>query len=142
MILPKLVNGRKKIRNCKIVKLYSEGRTGLEIAQRFHITEQAINKVIHNNIHLLEIDKKFEKQKRLNKLQRVLENAGIQLSPKKDVLNVLEQMRREIEGDSLFTADVKQFIQVFLPANDGAIDSNPDNRLEAASRPADDISQE
>jgi len=32
-------------------------------------------------------------------LQKIAENAGIQLSPKKDILNVLEQMRKELEGD-------------------------------------------
>lgn len=100
MILPKEVKTRHKIRDFKIVQLYSQGKTQKEIAQLFGFSHQAISNIISKNRHLLKLDIEFEKAKRVFRLKRILAKTGDELSPKKDVLNVISEIRSELEGDT------------------------------------------
>src|SRR5947207_1417083 len=122
MILPKNIKTRHKIRDCKMIQMYQKGSTFDEIGKRFSMTKQGANHIILKNLHIIQIDKNYEQQKRLNRLNRLLDKCSDDLSPKKDVLNVIEQMRKEIEGDKEFIGD-KTIVNVYVPGRE-AITNN------------------
>lgn len=97
MKIPDKVKGHNKIRDAKIIHLYAEGKTMDEIGSRFDLTGSRIQQIIYRNRELLDFDKKYEKAKRINWLKRQLDKAG---DSNKDSADILEQYRKEIEGDS------------------------------------------
>ena len=111
MILPKDVKTRHKIRDAKILQLFYEGANKVEIAQQFEISHQRVGHIIRKNIELLEIDKTFERIKRHNRLQKIFLNTPDTLSPKKDILNVIQEMRHELEGEGNINI-ISQFFSI------------------------------
>ena len=109
MIIPKIAKSRKAIRDAKIISLYAtEHLTHEEIGKQFGITKQRVGKILYNNKHLLEIDIKSEKIRRYNILSRELSKAE---PSKKDRIDILAEMRKECEGDSV-TNIITQFLNV------------------------------
>lgn len=99
MKLPMEIVGRNKIRDAKILSLYTrEAATMEEIAERFHISTTRVHQLIYRNKALAKIDKDFEKLKRLSKLKRLLRDHPSTLG-KKDTLDIIDQMRIETEGN-------------------------------------------
>lgn len=100
MKLPKLAaTSRHPIRDAQILRLFMDGHSMEEIGQRFGISQQRVNVIIWRNRSLLVVDSIYEKAKRVARLQRIARSKTDRLAPAKDILNVLEQLRREIEGD-------------------------------------------
>lgn len=123
MLLPEQIKTKKKIRDARIIQMYSDGKTLEEIGAKFGITDRAVSFIVYKNAHLLELDRTFEKAKRMNRLRRVLEIVPDKLSSKKDVLNVLEQMRKETEGDQSNLPQVKNVIQIIMPAQNNELEA-------------------
>ena len=98
MIIPSKIVGRKKIRNAQICHLWlNECLTGSEIAKRFHISETRVSRILQQNSQLLKYEADAEKRKRIHWLKRQIKNR--QDKTKKDTADLLEQLRKEIEGD-------------------------------------------
>ena len=118
MILPKDIKGYNRIRDFKICQMYmQEGMTLQEIGQKFGLTKQAIDYVILKHKSVFKIDKEFEKLKRLNRLKRIFDSCSDRLSPNKDILNVIEQMRKEFEGENIVNL-ITQFLQIEKPSSE------------------------
>lgn len=99
MILPKEIVGQNKFRDLQICEAYCGDQTAKEIAAGFGLTERRVYYILQQNSEYVVKNVGWSKAKRLKMLKKIAESAGIQLSPKKDILNVIEQMRKELEGD-------------------------------------------
>lgn len=125
MILPKDIKTRHKVRDAKIIRLYAhDNQTTEEIAQAFGMTHQNVSLILYKNKHVFELDKKFEKQKRLNKLNRMLAKTDDSVSKNRDATDIIKEMRAECEGDSNVN-----FISQFLNITPEFKDSLKNNRL-------------
>lgn len=93
--------GKNRVRDLAICSDYIQGLTPQEIIDRrkLNLTVRRVEQIIYTNSPFVNPRIGWSKSKRLHKLARVAEKAGEALSDKKDILNVLEQMRKEIEGD-------------------------------------------
>ena len=100
MKLPQIV-GKNKLRDFRICSLYIQGKTPEEIAsdRTLGLGVRRVQKILNANAGFVNPKIAWPKSKRIHILQRVAVAAGDQLSEKKDILNVLEQLRKEIEGD-------------------------------------------
>jgi len=67
------------------------------ITQKYDLTQQSIYNILKANLHLIEFHKGWEKHKRITELKRLRAD---KLESRKDVVDILEQERKEIEGDS------------------------------------------
>ena len=133
MILPKEVKTRNKIRDFKIVQLYAQGKTQEEIAQLFGISHQAISNIISKNRSLLKIDKDFESAKRYARLTRILAKTSDALSPKKDVLNVIAEMRNESEGDKPLI-QINEYTQIWNNSTEKVENLDSNGRINFRSK--------
>ena len=97
MKLPKDVIGKNKIKDINICKMYIEGMIGEEIAEHFTIKTSRVNQILRTNSVIIDKNIGWSKAKRIHMLQRLAEKTGLRLSPTKDTLNILEQIRKEIE---------------------------------------------
>lgn len=100
MKLPTEVKTRHKIRDLEIIKMYSQGKTQEEIGFRFSISGTRVHQLLYANLHLLELNKNFEKIKRINRFRRLHSQVEGVLNKDRDEIDVLEQLRKEVEGDS------------------------------------------
>lgn len=97
MKIPKEIVTRNKIRDFQICRLYVYNHLTMEeIGSRFGISGSRVQQLIYKNRHLLNLDKDYEKAKRVNWLQRQIKKRS---DSKKDSADLVEQLRREIEGD-------------------------------------------
>jgi len=135
MILPKDIVGQNKLRDLQICEAYCGDQNAEEIAEGFKLTERRVYYILQNNSEYVLKNVGWSKSKRIKMLQKIADNAGIQLSPKKDILNVIEQMRKEIEGDKPlikqeshyhFTTVVEELHATAKGSNDRAGKSNRD----------------
>jgi hypothetical protein len=97
MKLPEKIKGRNKIRDAKIVVGYKkEGLHYSELAEKFKLTERRILQILSTNHSFIKRDKEWEKEKRI-----ALLNQWVKKNPetKKDTAEILELLRKEIEGD-------------------------------------------
>ena len=112
MILPKEIKSRHKIRDAKIVQLFIDGTSQVDIAQIFQLTQQRINQILYENKNLLLGDAKYEKTKRVNYLRSQLTSPdGRFKKSEKDPAEIIEQIRKEYEGDSQINM-VTQFLNI------------------------------
>lgn len=118
MILAADVRSRtaNKLRDAKIIHLYaSTAETMEDIGKRFGISKQRVEMILHRNKQLLVLDQEYEKVKRVNVLRRQLTDAnGNERRSEKDVLDVLDAMRKEFVSDGVINA-VQNFLQINLP---------------------------
>jgi predicted DNA-binding protein YlxM (UPF0122 family) len=99
LILPRDIKTKNKIRDAKILQLYLHDKeTHENIAVRFGITRTRVSQIIYKNAHLLQFQRNTEKVARINHLKRMLENHPDRMS-KKSTLDILEQLRKELEGE-------------------------------------------
>lgn len=95
-----------------------------EIAKEIGLSDSRIERIIFKNKDLLSIDRKYEKFKRYNYLQRQLvDEKGIEKQSQKDSLEIVEAMRKECEGENVIS--ISSFLVIEKPK-----DSEP-NRLDA-----------
>lgn len=98
MKLPKDIIGENKLRDLIICMDYCNGKSPEEIKEerKLNITTRRIEQVIYVNKDFVNKHIGWDKSKRLWKLQRFIKDAK---ETKKDPVDVLEQIRKEIEGD-------------------------------------------
>lgn len=99
MKLPE-IKSTNKIRDTYICLMYLEGKTQAEIAEdkRVNLSQAHVGRILYKHRDVLVYDKNYEKVKRVNQLKRILKDAP---PSKKDVTEVIDQIRNEIEGQKL-----------------------------------------
>ena len=96
MKIPKL-RGINKIRDSKIISLWvTTSMTSQEIADKFELSAKRIEQIIYTNADLVKINKDQEKNMRILRLKKEIAQKK---ESKKDVADLMEQLRKEIEGD-------------------------------------------
>jgi len=108
MVKPDEPLTRNKIRDAKICRMYAtDGMTMEQISKYFGVSPMRISAILKRNSHLLKWDQNLEKAKRLNRLERELRlRPEGQLSRRKDVLDILEAQRKEIDGETKNTVNI------------------------------------
>lgn len=97
MKLPEKIKGRNRIRDGAIVLYFKRDSMDYpDLAERFKLTERRILQILSKNHAFIKIDKDWEKQKRINRLNRWLRD-----KPKtsRDPLEIQSELRKEVEGD-------------------------------------------
>ncbi len=88
---------RYKIRDAGICKSYvADNMTIASIAESFNLTISRIRQILYKNREFLKIDRNWEKIKRIHWYRKQIEKCK---DSKKDVADLQEQLRKEIEGD-------------------------------------------
>ena len=70
--------------------------TSQEIADKFELSAKRIEQIIYTNADLVKINKDQEKNMRILRLKKEIAQKK---ESKKDVADLMEQLRKEIEGD-------------------------------------------
>lgn len=80
---------------------YASGQKAEEIVvnRKLSITSRRVEQITSQHGDFIIKNIKWGKAKRLSVLMQVAEEAGVTLSNKKDILNVIEQFRKELEGE-------------------------------------------
>jgi len=99
MILPKEIAGKNRIRDFQICGDYIDGLSTLKLADIYGLTRQRISTIIKNNTQFVLNNGTWSKAKRIIMLQRLHKKTGLHLASTKDSINILEQIRKEVEGD-------------------------------------------
>ena len=114
-------------RNKEICRLYAvENMTSEEIGQAVNLTKQRICQILKENSGLLKRDIDWEKAKRVNKLSRWIDN---ETTTRKDVVDLMEQQRKELEGDKPEIDQSKHLHQTYVWINQSPTDSISAPRL-------------
>jgi hypothetical protein len=101
MKLPEKIKGRNRIRDGAIVLLFKRDDIDFpSLAEKFNLTERRIMQILATNHAFVKRDKEWEKEKRINVLKRLLEKHP-SLIAKKSTIDILEQIRKEIDGDEI-----------------------------------------
>lgn len=120
MKLPKEIVGRNKIRDAQICLTWErllddKNYPTIEsikqaISKQFNLTEFYIYKIVRRNNAYTPQNYAWEKTKRINRLKLEIKNKD---KSNKDVADLMEQLRKEIEGDKpLIDQSVKHHIQI------------------------------
>ena len=133
MKLPEKFQGRHKIRDALICRLWAiQNLTMDEIGQKLGLTKSRIQQIIYENREQVKLDKDYEKSKRIAHLKRLLDTYPEEIG-KKSTIDILEQLRKELEGDEPIFDNSKHEHYVFnWQTNGRAIDND---RLQAALAP-------
>ncbi len=101
MKLPKNIHGINKIRDFKICQMYiRDAHTLKDIGSRFGLTASRIQQIVYTNRHLINWDKDYEKLQRVNRLKHEIKHKeNNNIKSKKDIPDLQEFLRKEIEGD-------------------------------------------
>lgn len=105
MLIPKEIKGKNKIRDFKICELYLSGMVPLEIydvyaRRKVTLSLRRIQQIISENAPFINPRIGWNKSKRLHRLQRIADKMPDKLANSKDVLNVIEEIRKEIDGET------------------------------------------
>lgn len=99
MKLPDKIFGKNKIRDLQILKLFlADNLTLKEIGSKVNLTASRVQQIVYVNRALIAWDKDYEKAVRVNAIKR-LYNKHDDTMGKKSTLDILEQLRKEMEGD-------------------------------------------
>ena len=86
-----------KERNKEICRLYrDESLSTYEIAKIIDLTQQRVHQILKENIGLLKVEKEWEKVQRVHSLKTFLKDKK---ESNKDPVEIIEQLRKEIDGD-------------------------------------------
>lgn len=89
---------KNKVRDLKMIKLYSTDAWSFDkIGARFGISGTRARQIIYRNAHLLQINRNFEKQQRINHLKKILKEKGNSCDSK-DAVDLLARLKDECEG--------------------------------------------
>lgn len=139
MILPRDVLTKKnKFRDARIINEWLAGRTQESLAQELGTTRQLIYHIIRKNRPAIKLDSDFYKINRIHQMNYALANEQLPFANTK--LDILKELRKEIDGEKGITIENKQMIQVFMPTQDDS--AEPTNYLASSSRTTDTISEE
>jgi len=96
MKLPE-IRTHHKIRDAKICMMYADAEhTQPEIADIFKISVSRVKQILYKNRDYLTVSKEYEKAKRIHWLKRQINKRD---TTRKDTADLIEQLRKEIEGD-------------------------------------------
>lgn len=103
MKMPAEIKGKNRLRDLRICDLYIHGLSPNEIYDVYRISKQPltlrrIHQIIYTNAAFVNPKIGWTKSKRLHRLQRVAEKQSDHLSNRKDILDVIESIRVEVEG--------------------------------------------
>jgi len=99
MKIPQNIKTKHKIRDLAIIKLYlQDSMTLKDIGLRFGISATRVHQIVYKNAHLIQWSNNAEKAIRVNTLKRLLEKHPEKLG-NKGTLEIIDQLRKEIEGD-------------------------------------------
>jgi hypothetical protein len=80
-----------------------------EIAEKKNLTERRIQQILRTNHAFVPRDKEWEKSQRIWRLKREISQTG---KSKKDVVDLLAQLRLEIEGEKA-SVEINQYTQLW-----------------------------
>ena len=131
MKLPEKIKGRNRIRDGAIVLYFKrEGIDFCDLAKMFSLTQMRIHQILAKNHAFIKRDKEWEKEKRINRLARRLKTVD---PTSKDELDIMAEMRKEIEGDGKLSdgkgLTEKIIIERYAP------DPAHESKIETISRP-------
>ena len=97
MKLPTKTTGRHKIRDTKICMLWARELMSSEsISEMFKLSIRRVQQIVYANRDFLKKEREWEKTKRVRWLEQQIKKSG---DTKKDSADLIEQLRKEIEGD-------------------------------------------
>src|SRR4030042_233225 len=101
MKLPEKILGQNKIRDAGICNEWmSKSLNSEELAEKLNLTERRILQILRTNHAFIIIDKEWEKKKRIHRRNRWIKDREKNgEASKKDLDDLLEANRREIEGE-------------------------------------------
>jgi hypothetical protein len=124
--LPQKIVGRHKIRDAQICLLWDrEGLSPEEIGEKFHLTFRRILQILRANHLAMPIDKEWEKRKRIALLRR---NISRKPASQKDVADLIEQLRKEIEGDKP-AVEINQYTNIWNRVAEKAKEVDAEGRV-------------
>ena len=99
MKLPEKIKGKNRIRDGAIVLYFKRDHMDYsQIAEKFKLTERRILQILSTNHAFIKRDKEWEKEKRINILNRLITKRKEETN--RDIVDLLEAQRKEIDGDS------------------------------------------
>ncbi len=118
------IKGTHKIRDFKICEIWLESdKTQREIADLVNLSERHIGRIVYKNRNVLKSEKEWEKAKRKHWLKVQIKKRG---DSKKDAADLVEQLRREEEGDkAIVDQSTKYNIQIIRYGKDRRTDPSP-----------------
>lgn len=105
MIVPTEIVGKNRIRDLKICLLYLEPMDPDEICVELQkrgnlkLTERRVRQILSANAAFINPRMGWDKTKRLHKLIRAAKGAGTELHERHDILDVIKEIRTEMEGE-------------------------------------------
>jgi hypothetical protein len=97
MKLPEKIKGKHKCRDGAMVILFKKYKQDFpKIAERYGVTERRVRQIVSLNHAFQKRDLEWEKEIRINRLERWITNNP---ETKKDTADIQEQLRKELEGD-------------------------------------------
>lgn len=115
MKLPEKIKGRNRIRDGAIVLYFKRENLDFpDLAEMFNLTERRILQILTTNHAYIKRDKEWEKQRRINIINRLV--AKNKDKTNKDIIDLLAELRKELEGDKGVTIDLsKNYVQIYRP---------------------------
>lgn len=121
MEIPKEIVGRNKIRDTRICLEYISGKSPEEISKYdwINLSVRRIYHILFRNQDFINPRITWPKARRVWMLQRMIDNAP---ETKKDKADLLEQLRKEIEGDKpLIDQSNHKHITYVWPSSDDSL---------------------
>lgn len=123
MKLPQIVT-QHKIRDARICRLWARDLMATDkIAEMFNLSQRRIEQIVYANRDFVTLDKEFERSKRARWLKQQIKLRG---DSKKDSADLLEQLRKETDGDRAI-----EFNQVIKVGSNGKLTDADRAREEA-----------
>ena len=117
---------RNKIRDAAICNFWLENElTNKEIAERFGISERRVGIIVFKNRQFLNLDKQYEKQKRIRWLKQQIKRRG---NTAKDSADLVEQLRIELEGKGSDNSEQKGNQKVVIIINEDGTENQSNER--------------
>jgi hypothetical protein len=127
MKLPEKIKGRNRIRDAAIVIAFKREKMGYsQIAEKFKLTERRILQILAVNHAFIKRDKEWEKEKRIARLERWLDDPKNK-DTRKDPVEVQAELRSEIEGDDKSSGGRGETKIIIIRSGDEAPAAKGDN---------------
>jgi len=131
MKLPENIKGRNRLRDASIVLDFKQHNMDYpELSEKYGLSERRVLQILRRNYAAIPRDPAWEKEKRINILERLIDKKRGQTQ--KDICDLLSEMRKELEGDKGVLVDMsRNYVQIYRPER-----YSPED-VEASSRATD-----
>ncbi len=130
MKLPEKIKGRNRIRDGAIVLYFKRDSMDFpDLCIRFKLTEMRIRQILAKNNGFIKRDKEWEKELRINRLKRRFRDTGRRTFfaiEQKDEISVINEIRKEIEGDTKVISTGDSKIIIVYPNAKQSIENIPE----------------